>query len=197
MKYELKRQTKETTISISLNNESKDSKIRIVSPCGFFNHMLEQLCFYSGLSGEILASGDEWMGTHHFIEDVAITLGRAIRQQLGESPEIERFANGILPMDETLVEGAIDISGRPYSVIKFDFPAAGHIGGSPLPMPLEMVPHFFNTLAMEMRCTLHLGVRYGTNLHHQIEALFKLTGKLLESALKPKKGIQSTKGILG
>jgi imidazoleglycerol-phosphate dehydratase len=141
-----------------------------------FDHLLSQLTRHGMIDIKLDANGDD---VHHVVEDVAICLGRAIGEALGEKRGIVRMANVAVPMDETLVTVAVDISGRGYSVLNLEFSNNDMAG-----FPADMVRHFLETFAIEARMNLHASIVYGTNDHHKAEALFKALGRALDAAMK-------------
>ncbi len=187
-----KRGTKETSISLELDIDGTGN-YDIATGIGIFDHLLEQLSRHGRFDIKLRASGDD---QHHVVEDVAITLGKAFGEALGEKKGIVRMASISLPMDETLVTVAVDISGRGYTVL--DLPFAGN---DMMGFAADMVRHFLESFATEARLNLHAALVYGSNDHHKAEALFKALGRALDAATRvdPKLGgeLPSTKGLLG
>lgn len=169
------RKTAETDISIELNLDGT-GKSDISTGLGFFDHMLEQIAKHGLIDLNIQCNGDLEVDEHHTIEDVAITLGETIKQALGDKIGIQRYGFA-LPMDETLADVALDLSGRPYLVFKSDFQR--DIVGD---FPTEMTEHFFYSLAIHMQATIHILVK-GKNDHHKIEACFKGFARCLRAAI--------------
>lgn len=169
------RKTSETNISIAVNLDGT-GKSKIETGLGFFDHMLEQIARHGLIDLEIKCEGDLDIDEHHTIEDVAITLGETITKALGEKVGIQRYAFA-LPMDESKCQVVLDISGRPYLVFNGDF--TRDIVGD---FPTEMTEHFFYSLAINMKATLHISVE-GSNDHHKIEACFKAFARCLRAAL--------------
>lgn len=183
----LERTTRETRIRISLGEA--EPFIRTDEP--MLSHFLEQFCFYSGIGLSLAAEDLSPLGdAHHMAEDVAITLGRALDEALEDRSRITRYGQRLLPMDEALATCALDAGGRPCAVLDMPFPM-GMLGG----LATENILHFFRSLAMEARFTLHLSVK-GENTHHMAEAAFKALGMALREALAPGEGVRSTKGVL-
>lgn len=183
------RVTKETNIVAEVNLDHPNP-ITIATGLGFFDHMLEQLAKHGGFSLVLQAKGDLHIDEHHTVEDVAITLGQALKKALGEKLGIARYGF-LLPMDESLAQIAIDLSGRPYFVFEgnFDREKVGDL-------PTELVPHFFRSLAESLAATIHIKVQ-GENSHHMIESIYKGTGRALRLAFtKQGDELPSTKGIL-
>ncbi len=169
------RKTAETDISIELNLDGSGES-DISTGLGFFDHMLEQIAKHGLIDLNIQCKGDLEVDEHHTIEDVAITLGETIKQALGDKIGIQRYGFA-LPMDETLADVALDLSGRPYLVFKSDFQR--DIVGD---FPTEMTEHFFYSLAIHMQATIHILVK-GKNDHHKIEACFKGFARCLRAAV--------------
>ncbi|QDP72001.1 bifunctional histidinol-phosphatase/imidazoleglycerol-phosphate dehydratase HisB [Legionella israelensis] len=186
----LRRKTQETDIQLSLTLDSQ-CRNEIKTPIGFFSHMLEQIAKHAGFCLCIEASGDLDVDEHHLIEDTAIVLGEALKQALGDKLGIARYGF-TLPMDESLASVAIDLSGRSHCIFEGQF-TRECVGG----MAVEMVPHFFNSLAHSLGASLHITVR-GENHHHMIEACFKALGRALRQAIQQVEEtvIPSTKGVL-
>lgn len=185
----LQRKTTETMIDASVNLD-KEHVIKINTGLSFFDHMLEQIARHGGMSLELKAVGDLDIDDHHLIEDTALVLGSVLRQALGDKCGTNRYGF-LLPMDEALVEVALDLSGRPY--FSFDGTFSRERVGD---LSTEMVPHFFQSLAFALKATLHLRMR-GSNAHHQVESLFKGFGRAFRDAKQISGvGIPSTKGVL-
>ena len=161
---------------------------------GFFDHMLDLLARHGRLGLKVSAEGDTETGAHHTVEDVGIVLGQALDEALGDRAGIRRYGSALVPMDEALAECAIDISGRPHCVFRADLPRATIAG-----FETELAEEFFNAVANSARLTLHISVRYGTNVHHMIEAAFKAFARALRVAVSidpEETGVPSTKGTL-
>ncbi len=186
------RKTLETEVKgyLDLNGSGKGN---ISTGIGFLDHMLTSLRFFAGIDLEVVAKGDLEVCPHHTIEDVALCLGEVLLRSLGERKGIRRYSCCFLPMDETLTRTAIDISGRPYHIFKGSF-GSESIGD----FPTEMVPHFFGSIAMSGKITLHQEILYGENDHHKAEALFKGFGRALadSAAVVDPSRIPSSKGVL-
>ena len=190
---QIKRDTKETQIDLRLNLDGS-GQADIDSGIGFYDHMLHHVAAHGQFDLRLRARGDLHIDAHHSIEDIAICLGRAIDAALQSRAGIQRMAAAYVPMDEALARVVIDLSGRPYAVIKADFttPLLGQ-------MPSDLVIHALETIAAHAKMNLHAEVLYGRNDHHKAEALFKAFGRALASAvaLDPRRqGIPSTKGTL-
>ncbi len=187
------RQTKETDIVLNVNLDGT-GEARVETGIGFFDHMLTALSRFSYVDLEVTAKGDLVVDPHHTIEDCGIVLGQALREALGAKQGIERFGNALLPMDEALVQVALDISDRPYLVWAVDLPP-GNVGL----FPTEMGEEFFRAFAVQAGLTLHVRLLSGKNSHHILEAVFKAVGRALGEAVRENprySGVLSTKGVL-
>jgi imidazoleglycerol-phosphate dehydratase len=190
---EISRQTKETKINLALNLDGS-GKSSIESGVGFFDHMLDLLTRHSLLDLTVNAQGDLEVDAHHTVEDVGIVLGQAIEKAVGDKRGIYRYGWAIVPMDESLAQVAMDLSGRPAIVFNVPF-KPGAIGT----FPTELVEEFFRALAINAKMNLHVTVPYGSNNHHIAEAIFKAVAKALRQAttLDPRNpDVPSTKGTL-
>lgn len=190
---EEKRATKETDISLSLNIDGRGN-YQVETGIGFFNHMLEGFARHGFFDLEVKAKGDVEVDSHHTIEDTGIVLGTAIKNALGDKKGIRRYGSCILPMDETLVLCALDLSGRPYFSFEGTF-TTDSVGE----MDTEMVKEFFYAISYAAGMNLHIKILDGGNNHHMIEALFKAFAKALDEAtVKDPRitDILSTKGSL-
>jgi imidazoleglycerol-phosphate dehydratase/histidinol-phosphatase len=183
------RKTNETLVEVSVNLDQPDN-ISVETSLGFFNHMLEQLAKHGGFSLSVAVKGDLDIDDHHTVEDTALVIGEALRKALGDKLGINRYGF-LLPMDEALVQVAIDLSGRPYFSFK-----GGFIREKVGDLSTELVPHFFRSLTESLKATLHIDVK-GENTHHMIEATFKAVGRALRQAIiKTDTSLPSTKGLL-
>jgi imidazoleglycerol-phosphate dehydratase len=186
------RSTAETEIRLELDLDGGESKAQ--TGVGFLDHMLDLLARHGRLGLVVEANGDLDTGAHHTVEDVGIVLGQALDDALGDRAGIRRYGSALVPMDEALAECAIDISGRPLCVFDAELPAASIAG-----FDTELAEEFFRAVANGARLTLHVSVRYGTNVHHMIEACFKAFARALRVAVSvdpDEKGVPSTKGTL-
>ena len=184
----VRRTTKETDISVALDLD--DTGTEISTGIGFFDHMLDQLASHGGFRLALRCEGDLENDEHHTVEDCALALGEALNQALGDRRGIGRYGF-LLPMDESLAQVAVDLSGRPAFVFEADFPR-DQVGQ----LSTEMVRHFFASLAQALGAALHLEVK-GENTHHMVEALFKGAGRALRPALaRSGTEMPSTKGML-
>jgi imidazoleglycerol-phosphate dehydratase len=193
-KAEISRTTAETALSVKLDLDGAGAR-DIQTGVGFFDHMLDQLARHGLIDMEVRATGDLHIDDHHTVEDVGIALGRALAQALGEKRGIRRYGSCLLPMDETLVRAALDLSGRPFLVWKVEFPTA-KIGT----FDTELVREFFTAFAMNGGITLNVACLDGANSHHIAEACFKAVAQALRMAVEPDprmaEAIPSTKGTL-
>ena len=183
------RKTNETDIAIRVNLDDA-STVAIETGNGFFDHMLEQIAKHGGMGLTLTCKGDLEIDAHHTVEDTALAFGSALKQALGNKAGIGRYGF-VMPMDETQARVAIDLSGRPAAVFKGEFPT-DHVGE----FPVEMCPHFFESLAQTLGAAIHIDVE-GENSHHIVEACFKGVGRALRPAFAKVGGdIPSTKGVL-
>lgn len=190
---EVSRQTQETRVRLKLNLDGTGTS-EIETGVGFFDHMLELLCRHSLIDLSVSAEGDLEVDAHHTVEDVGIVFGQAIEKALGDKRGIYRYGWAIIPMDETLAQVALDLSGRPALV--YQVPFGGETLGN---LPTELVEEFFRALANNARMNLHINVPYGGNDHHKAEAVFKAVAKALRQATSPdprNSAVPSTKGTL-
>lgn len=192
-KAEVRRKTKETAVVLTLNLDGS-GKHSIVTGIPFFDHMLSLLTYHSRINLSLKAKGDIGVDAHHTVEDVGISLGDGIRKALGEAKGIQRYGMATIPMDETLVSVAVDLSMRPYLVFQMKL-RRSKIGT----FDPELVEEFFKALCNHARITLHINLLYGRNSHHMVEAVFKGFGRALREAVsidERASEIPSTKGIL-
>ena len=191
---EIVRATKETDIKLSLNLDGKGEN-EIDTGCGFLDHMLTLFARHSRIDLKVNCKGDTEVDYHHTAEDIAICLGKAIKDALGDKKGIERYADVILPMDEALILCAIDISGRGGLYYTLNIPSY-RVGG----FDTELCEEFYMALARESGITIHLKSLAGTNSHHIIEGAFKAFARALKTAVavgeKFKDEIPSTKGVI-
>ncbi|MGB7875128.1 MAG: imidazoleglycerol-phosphate dehydratase HisB [Anaerolineales bacterium] len=189
----ISRKTNETDIRIELNLDGSGQH-DILTGVGFLDHMLTHIAVHGPFDLTVKATGDLHIDVHHTVEDVALVLGSAIDQALGDRKGILRMASFYAPMDEALAFVAIDLSGRPYAVIDAEW------GPAPIgQIPTSLFPHFFESFAVTARCNLHARVLYGRDDHHKAEALFKAFARALDMATKideRRKSVASTKGTL-
>lgn len=192
---EIKRKTNETDVALALNLDG-NGQYSIDTGCGFLDHMLELFAAHSGYNLTIKATGDTKVDYHHTVEDVGIVLGQAFYKALGDKRGICRYGNMMLPMDESLILVAVDISGRDYLNFDESFPEDYKIGD----FDTELVAEFFTAFVRESKITLHIKKLYGANAHHIIEGTFKGFARALKAATaidsKNVNVLPSTKGQL-
>jgi len=190
----ISRRTAETEIALRLNLDGA-GRHEIATGIGFLDHMLAHLAVHGLFDLTLKATGDLHVDPHHTVEDVALTLGQAFAEALGDKKGLVRMGHAYVPMDETLAFVAVDFSGRPYTVMQSEWhtPMVGGIATS-------LIPHFFESFSAAALCTLHARLLYGRDDHHQAEALFKALGRALDAAtqIDPRRGgmVPSTKGSL-
>lgn len=191
---QLDRKTSETQISISINLDGT-GKADVATGIGFLDHMLNALARHSMIDLTIHAQGDLHIDPHHTVEDVGITLGKAVHLALGDKAGIRRYGNCTLPMDETLVTAAVDFCGRSYLVWKAEVPLS-RLGE----FDTELAEDFWQGFASQAQCNLHILLHYGRNTHHMIEAIFKAAARAIRQAVEidPRATgvVPSTKGTL-
>jgi imidazoleglycerol-phosphate dehydratase len=185
------RVTKETDVEVDLVLDGV-GKASASTGIPFFDHMLEQLGKHGGFDLQVAATGDLEVDTHHTVEDVGIVVGTALKQALGDKAGVRRFASGLFPLDEALVQVAVDLSGRPFLVYEID-PVAEWIGT----FDPQLAEEFWRGLAFAAGITLHLRSLSGKNGHHVIEASFKGVARCLRDAVRIEGAeLPSTKGTL-
>jgi imidazoleglycerol-phosphate dehydratase len=188
------RTTAETDITLTLTLDGKGES-NIQSGCGFLNHMLTLFAKHGGFDLTLTCKGDTYVDDHHTVEDIGIVLGQAFAQALGDKRGIGRYGSMTLPMDESLILAAVDLSGRSYLGFALDIPTS-RVGS----FDTELVEEFWLAFTRKAECTLHLRQLAGTNSHHIIEGAFKSVARSLRAAVKLDPDamgeIPSTKGIL-
>jgi imidazoleglycerol-phosphate dehydratase len=188
------RRTNETEIAVELDLDGA-GVAKASTGVGFFDHMLDQLARHSLMDMTVSARGDLHIDDHHTVEDVGIALGQALKQALGDKRGVTRYADCLLPMDETLTRVAVDVSGRPFLVFRTEFPSP-KIGT----FDTELVREFFQAFAINGGLTLHIETLYGANSHHIAESCFKGVARALGAALavdvRQATRVPSTKGAL-
>ena len=190
----ISRTTKETSIELSIDLDGT-GRTDISTGVPFYDHMLDQLGRHGGFDLSVKATGDLHIDTHHTIEDVAIALGEGFRQAVGDKVGVRRFASGLYPLDEALVEVALDLSGRPYVHWEVPMPECLPLG-NPAFDP-QLTEHAIASFATSAAITLHVTLRRGRNVHHIIEATFKGLARSLRDAVRVEGGqLPSTKGVL-
>jgi imidazoleglycerol-phosphate dehydratase len=189
------RSTKETTIDISLALDGSGTTT-VTTGLPFFDHMVSQLGKHGGFDLVVSATGDLEVDAHHTVEDVGIALGEALRQALGDKAGVRRFASISLPLDEALIEVALDLSGRPFLHYEVSFPTEATPLGTPGFDP-QLAEEFWRAFATAAAMTLHVRMRSGRNTHHILEAGFKGVARCLRDAVRVEgAGVPSTKGTL-
>jgi imidazoleglycerol-phosphate dehydratase len=188
------RVTRETDIAVSFVVDGS-GRANVSTGIGFLDHMLDSLARHGVFDVEVQATGDLHVDDHHTVEDVGIALGQAIAQAVGDGRGIRRMGHAIVPLDEALALVAVDVSGR--GVCEVEIPLDGPTVGD---LKAQMVAHFFRSLALESRITLHVQVLKGVNDHHRVEACFKALAKALDWATQIDEraagDVPSTKGVL-
>lgn len=191
---EISRKTGETDVQVRLDLDGT-GEYAIDTGVGFLNHMLELFARHGRFNLQVTCKGDTWVDDHHSTEDIGIALGQAFDKALGDRKGITRYGSMLLPMDESLIESAVDISGRGMLVYGLDIPTE-KVGT----FDTELVEDFFQAFAQNARCTLHIRQLAGRNSHHIIEGAFKSVARSLRAAVKidPDTAgeIPSTKGVL-
>ncbi|MDP9440640.1 MAG: imidazoleglycerol-phosphate dehydratase HisB, partial [Actinomycetota bacterium] len=177
------RRTAETAIDVTVDLDGQGKAV-VATGLPFFDHMVAQLGRHGGIDVEVKAEGDLAVDTHHTVEDVAIVLGEAVREALGDKSGVRRFASILLPLDEALVEVALDLSGRPFVVYEVEFPGPLEplALGTP-PFDPQLGEHFWQSFATAAGITLHVRLRSGRNTHHILEAVFKGVARCLRDAI--------------
>lgn len=187
----LTRKTKETEVQLKLNldgNGKYEGKI----PCGFLDHMLNLFALHSGIDLSLEASGDTYVDFHHLVEDIAIVLGSAFKEALGDKAGIKRYGQMLLPMDETLVQVAVDFSGRAY--IGYRVTELNERVGA---FDTELAEEFFRAFTQNANITLHIDKLQGKNTHHILEAIFKGVARAIKQAIVVEgTDIPSSKGVI-
>lgn len=187
---ELERKTKETDIKVKVSIEGGESAID--TGIGFFDHMLTALAMHSGIGMAVSCRGDLKVDGHHTVEDVGIALGTALREALGDKKGIARYGSFFIPMDEALAFASLDISGRPFLV--FDAALSQERCGD---FDCCLALEFFRAFAFNAGMTLHIRLEYGSNAHHELEAIFKAVAHALRAACRMEYAdTLSTKGVL-
>jgi len=193
----IERVTKESSVLVELDLDGTGTT-EVSTGVAFFDHMLISLGKHAAFDLVVRATGDVAIDAHHTVEDVAIVLGQAVREALGDKSGIRRFGDGWVPMDETLVHVSVDVSGRPYCVHTGEPDAmAGFVVGGNYPTVLNR--HIFETLAFHAQLAVHIRVLHGRDPHHVTEAQFKALARALRAAVEPDPracGVPSTKGLL-
>jgi len=191
------RATAETSIEVSVDIDG-GGLAEVDTGLPFFDHMVAQIGKHGGFDLRVKAVGDLHVDSHHTVEDVAITLGEVFREALGDKAGVRRFASILLPLDEALVEVALDLSGRPFVVYEVEFP--GPLDLVPLgtpPFDPQLGEHFWQSFAHAAGITLHVRLKAGRNTHHILEATFKAVSRCMRDAVRVEgTSVPSTKGVL-
>ncbi len=186
------RRTKATSVEVDPRLAPGDPRVATGIP--FFDHMLEQIGRHGGLTLSVRAKGDLEVDAHHTVEDVGIGIGEALRQAVADKAGLARYGNAVVPLDEALVEAVVDLSGRPHLTFNAKLPSGKKFIGA---YDVDLTQDFLQALVNHARICLHVNVRYGRNLHHVVEAIFKATARALRAATAREGGaIPSTKGVL-
>ena len=197
---EIRRETRETTIEVSLDVDGT-GRANIATGIGFLDHMLDSLARHSRFDLAVKATGDLHIDAHHTAEDVAIVLGQALDQALGDKRGLRRFADATVPLDEALVQAVVDVSGRPYCVHTGEPEGQVYvaIGGTGAPYQGSLTRHVFETISFHAHLALHVRVLAGRDPHHLVEAQFKAFARAFRDAVAfdpREQGVPSTKGTL-
>ena len=189
-----RRETGETSIEIALDLDGT-GLVSVETGLPFFDHMLDQIGRHGGFDLSVKAKGDLHVDSHHTVEDTSILLGECFREAVGDKAGVRRFASGLYPLDEALIEVALDLSGRPFFVWDVEMPESLPLGDPPFDP--QLAEHVFQSFATAAGITLHVRSRSGRNTHHVIEASFKGLARCLRDAVSIQGGgVPSTKGSL-
>jgi len=187
------RTTRETDVHVKIDLDGRGAS-KIATGIGFLDHMLDLFARHGLFDLEVTCSGDLHIDAHHSVEDIALTIGQAFAEALGDKSGIVRFGAAYVPMDETLARTVVDLSGRAFIVYRVP-KSRDRIGE----LDVELIEHFWRSLAGEVRCNLHIELLYGANQHHILEAVFKSAARALSAATRISErieGVLSTKGTL-
>ena len=190
---EKRRTTRETDVQVKIDLDGRGTS-KIATGIGFLDHMLDLFARHGLFDLEVNCAGDLHIDGHHSVEDIAITIGQAFAEALGDKSGIVRFGAAYVPMDETLARAIVDLSGRAFFVYR-----VANVRDRIGELDVELVEHFWRSFAGEVRCNLHIEVLYGANQHHIIEAVFKSVARSLSAATRTSErieGVLSTKGTL-
>ena len=190
---EKRRTTRETDVQVVIDLDGRGAS-KIATGIGFLDHMLDLFARHGLFDLEVTCSGDLHIDAHHSVEDIALTIGQAFAEALGDKSGIVRFGAAYVPMDETLARTVVDLSGRAFIVYRVP-KSRDRIGE----LDVELVEHFWRSFAGEVRCNLHIELLYGANQHHILEAVFKSAARALSAATRISdriEGVLSTKGTL-
>lgn len=186
------RKTRETDVAVALSPDGGPVEVSTGVP--FFDHMLDQIGRHGGMGLTVKCRGDLEVDAHHTVEDVGIAIGEALKQATADKTGLTRYGLAVVPLDEALVEAVVDLSGRPHLTWNANLPSGKRFIGA---YDVDLTQDFFQALVNHARITVHVNVRYGRNLHHVVEAIFKATARALRAALR-REGTElpSTKGVL-
>jgi imidazoleglycerol-phosphate dehydratase len=188
------RTTSETDVAIELDLDGS-GRVRAATGIPFFDHMLSQLGRHGGFDLDVQATGDLEIDAHHTVEDVGIALGEVFRSALGDKAGVRRFASNRVPLDEALVDVALDLSGRPYIHYEVELPGQKILGDPPFDP--QLIEEFWRAFVVSSAVTLHITSVRGVNTHHLVEATFKAVARSLRDAVRVEGGgVPSTKGVL-
>jgi imidazoleglycerol-phosphate dehydratase len=187
------RRTKETSVEVDLRLEPGEARVDTGIP--FFDHMLDQISRHGGMALTVKAKGDLQVDAHHTVEDVGIGIGEALKQAVTDKTGLARYGHAVVPLDEALVEAVVDLSGRPHLTFNARLPSGKKFIGA---YDVDLTQDFLQALVNHARICVHVNVRYGRNLHHVVEAIFKATARALRAATAREAGVglPSTKGML-
>jgi imidazoleglycerol-phosphate dehydratase len=189
-----RRATAETDVAVTVDLDGS-GRTEVATGLPFYDHMLDQLGRHGGFDLTVKTTGDLHVDAHHTVEDTAIVLGEAFREALGDKRGVRRFASGRFPLDEALVDVALDLSGRPFVVWEVPLPEAVPLGNPPFDPGLA--EHAITSFAFAAAITLHVALVRGRNVHHIVEASFKGLARCLRDAVRVEDGgVPSTKGVL-
>ncbi len=186
------RRTRETEVELELELDGR-GQVDLKTGIPFLDHMLHLFAAHGYFDLKILATGDLEVDQHHTVEDIAICLGHAFREALQQRPQVKRYGEARVPMDEALAQVSVDLSNRPFLHLEADIPPAA-TGLDP-----QLLKEFWRAVTVHGGMTLHITVPYGENTHHILEAIFKAAGRALDAATVPEprtQGVPSTKGVL-
>ena len=190
----ISRDTKETRVEVVIDLDGS-GEAQASTGVPFYDHMLEQVGKHGGFDLRVQSSGDLHIDTHHTVEDVALALGAAVREALGDKVGVRRFASGRFPLDEALVDIAVDLSGRPFVFWDVPMPECLPLGNPPFDP--QLAEHAVSSFATAAGITLHVELVRGRNVHHIVEAVFKGLGRSLRDAVRIEgSSLPSTKGVL-
>ena len=186
------RKTRETDVRVALDLSGGPAEVSTGVP--FLDHLLEQLSRHGGMGLAVRARGDLEVDAHHTVEDVGIAIGKALESALGDRTGVARYGSALVPLDEALAEAVVDLSGRPHLTWNAGLPSGKKFIGA---FDVDLTRDFFQALVNHARVTLHVNVRYGRNLHHVVEAIFKAAARAFRAAAaREGAGVPSTKGVL-